>query len=1201
MASAKDSTVRGNDLILGLDWGSTSFRASLLVRQLKKLVTVWNPGTIQSHDERYQMGCFNAAIHLDNNGKAYVGEMMDDNRESWPSKWFLSSNHNGNPLVDLAVDHRRADGDAPEAARRDSVIRTALQDVIRAVFQGVQDFCKDGDFDYRPCYITAIAASIPDHWSGEEQETYEDLIKSVIDEFPVLQDARNDISFHKESMSMAHHLFHHPTKLNVVVEEINELDFKNQPTLLLFLDFGGHSMNGCMFSVLRKQGQRPSYFSVGETFGSAGGTQHWEREVSKHCDEWAESLRGLTLTSKQRSDLLTQFHFSIKRMRSANFDSLLLGTFIDSAAIDKSMTITVNPRKQNELFQRAFEEAFALAESKLKEAKRIDKNVRVVLTGGSAKSPALQARLFRACEELGVAKPFLFHENLGDKDSWGISKGAALARSSQISVRDFMKRGAAFGLQIGGPARNVDREFAWEDVAYLALDADMSRPAAVQTKKGERLRIVCHPFLQAEDDKWDFVPVSSCYDLIDLPEMPSGNWKFTLSLEDSGDETYLIIQRDKLEGTVGKRNTGVRGIFYRRIEDDHIFEELWSKNSPIWEAKRYGGGQIKSTITPFDDGPVYSPDAQCRGRRQVSAKFLFGDAKRLDSNHPLGAELDRRFRENDFKTLCKSGLKSIVKIVAKLIEDKSTWTHDEQDEYKALLKGAFTSKTIQQVLEHNLHFHTEVEAFAHYLMHNAHKYRAIFPKTGDTTILFLDFGGFSMSGCSFRARICPRGDGKARGDGEAAFFRLGDPFGAGGGTEHWEAFISEFCTQDTLEPDGPDRKKSFLTETLRGKLLESFHRQITESDVDTFQEMRLHVDIPATSDTNGCSIMVVVPKSVVKDTFEAAMKGPLDLAQKRINDLGRLYGASHQCRVVVTGGSARHLEIQRRLRQSCKEAGLKNEPIFAYDAANSRPAFNVARGAALATSKTVTVDEYLSNGAAFGIQMLQRDLHVPKQGSAGRVHSKNETWDDTAAILLDQRKNHSADITTSGTDRLKIICDPFHGRRNKAALLLAHDRCYDVVELPIPKKGRWRFTINSVRQGRDREHMFLQLSRRRLGRVPDETKELPVLHLHLYFDRTANCYLIYDGNGEIEDAHRGLAFTEDGELVACSSATISPQVDGAAPVPDATPQAKRTMKRTRKSAPMRRIPFTPTKRAKSAATSLSTNDKPSYEEARENP
>ncbi|KAK2752285.1 hypothetical protein CKAH01_17738 [Colletotrichum kahawae] len=274
---------------------------------------------------------------------------------------------------------------------------------------------------------------------------------------------------------------------------------------------------------------------------------------------------------------------------------------------------------------------------------------------------------------------------------------------------------------------------------------------------------------------------------------------------------------------LSKQVTGVRGIFYRRIEDDHIFEELWSKNSPIWEAKRYGGGQIKSTITPFDGGPVYSPDARCRGRRQVSAKFLFGDAQGLDSNHPLGAELGRRFRENDFKSLCKSGLKSIVKIVAKLIEDKcksegwevtgigvsipATWTHDEQDEYKALLKGAFTSKTIQQVLEDNLHFYTEVEAFAHYLMHNAHKYRAIFPKTGDTTILFLDFGGFSMSGCSLRARVCPRGDGKARGDGEAAFFRLGDPFGSGGGTEHWEAFISEFCTQDTLKPDGLDKKK----------------------------------------------------------------------------------------------------------------------------------------------------------------------------------------------------------------------------------------------------------------------------------------------------------------------------------------------------------------------------------------------------------
>ncbi|KAJ5002394.1 hypothetical protein K4K48_013377 [Colletotrichum sp. SAR 10_66] len=373
-------------------------------------------------------------------------------------------------------------------------------------------------------------------------------------------------------------------------------------------------------------------------------------------------------------------------------------------------------------------------------------------------------------------------------------------------------------------------------------------------------------------------------------------------------------------------------------------------------------------------------------------------------------ELDGCFQRDDFKKRCKDGLKSIIKIVAKGVEEKSTWTYDEQDEYKALLKGAFTSKAIQQVLERNLYFHTEVEAFAHYLMHNAQKYRAIFPKTADTTVLGLDFGGFSMY---------------------------------------------------------------------------------------------------------------------------------------------------------------------------CKDAGLRFKPIFAYDTANGSPAFNVARGAALATSKSITVNEYLSNGAAFGIQMLQRDLHVAKQVSGGRVASNNEVWDDTAAILFNQ-KHRFADITTSGTDRLKIICDPFHGRGNKAGLLLAHDRCYDVVELPIPKKGTWRFTVDSVRQGHDGERMFLQLSRRRLGEVSTKVR---VLHLELYFDRTANCYLIYDGNGKIDDAHRGLALTDDDQLVACSSATTSPQVEEAAPVPEGTPQAKRMMKRTRQMAPMARLPFTPTKRAKPVATS----------------
>ncbi|KAL3293236.1 hypothetical protein RB213_005232 [Colletotrichum asianum] len=41
----------------------------------------------------------------------------------------------------------------------------------------------------------------------------------------------------------------------------------------------------------------------------------------------------------------------------------------------------------------------------------------------------------------------------------------------------------------------------------------------------------------------------------DLQEPRSGHWKFTLNLEDFGDETYLVVQRDELEGAVGKRKS----------------------------------------------------------------------------------------------------------------------------------------------------------------------------------------------------------------------------------------------------------------------------------------------------------------------------------------------------------------------------------------------------------------------------------------------------------------------------------------------------------------------------------------------------------------------------------------------------------------------------------------------------------------------
>lgn len=70
----------------------------------------------------------------------------------------------------------------------------------------------------------------------------------------------------------------------------------------------------------------------------------------------------------------------------------------------------------------------------------------------------------------------------------------------------------------------------------------------------------------------------------------------------------------------------------------------------------------------------------------------------------------------------------------------------------------------------------------------------------------------------------------------------------------------------------------------------------------------------------GTSRFVHIGAQAIKDSFDAAMEGPLKLARERIEELGTIDGHSNH-RVVVSGGTSHHKD---EVRQMCVENSIKH-------------------------------------------------------------------------------------------------------------------------------------------------------------------------------------------------------------------------------------------------------------------------------------
>ncbi|KAK1712086.1 hypothetical protein BDP67DRAFT_490520 [Colletotrichum lupini] len=520
--------------ILGWDWGSTAIRVSLLTFQ----------GSHPGHDERYQKGAFNSALYLDGKGDVYLGERMDDSRIPTPSKELFSSNS-------AAINSFKAiNKNLNRGGIRSSqeLIDEGMDAIARAVLQQVQSYCQGGYLHGRvlsKVKILRVGLSYPAFWGHEERTFYEDIIRRVMSDFPDIFTTDTDVDFHVESLASAHNLFWNQRLHNEI------LRISDKPALLVFLDFGGYTLP--WLNLVRP--------------GTRGGTELWEQAFGKFAIEYLEKKLKSKLPPRERTQLLQNFHLHIKKLRSDKIKEMSLHV-TDPQNARRSLTVYLSEEEAEGCFLDGMKRPIELAKEKIAEAATLSNRVRVVVSGGSGKSSIVQAYIWEACRKAKIDDPFFFHENAGDKDSWNISKGAAIATATTMTGREFMERGAAFGIQVGhlkndgGSAwkRNqsavAKQAIFWQEEIEVTADATKSYPFTIWCSGKKWLKIVCDPFLQVSERREELT-ASLSYDVLELPPPKRGYWRFTHSIAYDGDAMILSLQRDYL-GTSKKARTVMR-------------------------------------------------------------------------------------------------------------------------------------------------------------------------------------------------------------------------------------------------------------------------------------------------------------------------------------------------------------------------------------------------------------------------------------------------------------------------------------------------------------------------------------------------------------------------------------------------------------------------------------------------------------------
>ncbi|KAK7928426.1 hypothetical protein PG985_005424 [Apiospora marii] len=366
------------------------------------------------------------------------------------------------------------------------------------------------------------------------------------------------------------------------------------------------------------------------------------------------------------------------------------------------------------------------------------------------------------------------------------------------------------------------------------------------------------------------------------------------------------MEKTKVPLGIDLGGTSVRAVFERHCVGDN--------SNTI--SSRFLPGEIPADIYPYDeDGLVYLNGASDHARRSVPAKYAFyaivGTSDESLEQNPLAKELIDHSREDTaFKQRLRKGLVELFKWIACLcrviceqhdyeidvigLSVPSQWTEDFKVLYKSIIVETFGDPI-------RVYFVCEIEALGHYL-HRNHKKKLLQPLDKLDVVLFIDFGGYDTNTCIFKTLYDEKDNPR--------FHLISGAKGAGGGSAQWECNMAQMAV-------GKDERR------LLPKLTNAIHDDLNIMKYSMKPYCNNHKYKFEGLNDEGTVRSFHIEAQAIKDSFDAAMEGPLKLARERIEELGTIDGHSNH-RVVVSGGTSHHKDLEDKVRQMCVENGIKH-------------------------------------------------------------------------------------------------------------------------------------------------------------------------------------------------------------------------------------------------------------------------------------
>ncbi|KAF6835285.1 hypothetical protein CPLU01_04365 [Colletotrichum plurivorum] len=452
----------------------------------------------------------------------YLGEAPDYGRRAIPLKYAFY-------ILTLERD-RVFDGEyslvTPLREHRDdpdfqSRLQEGLVDLLSAVHEEVVNQC-----DLHS--LKTIALSIPTQWTLEFEDVYKQIVLEV---FPLPGDS---ICFYTETESLAHVL---------MTENLKQILTGGDHDVFLFLDFGGHNMNGCIFNIVYNEDRKGSFYRIHDAFGKGGGSELWSYYVCQHFANVFRQRTGRLPNPSESEDMLRSFNPNKDRLGPHRSNGPL--------SPDGHRDIKLLEEDINDCFERGLREVLEEARRQIEVVSRMqgpDLKPMVIVSGGTARHSCVKARLKDMCNASGIERIIFVDEICNIRCSSGkIARGVAYAASNRITLEEFFQRGAAIGLQRKRlPTRGqTNSEQEWDNFTEHGCFFSLkdTRPWLFQATGNDEYRIICHPFFEARQGVTErTLNFDKCYNFLHLGELRNGRWQITFALTTVEGQTMLTFE-----------------------------------------------------------------------------------------------------------------------------------------------------------------------------------------------------------------------------------------------------------------------------------------------------------------------------------------------------------------------------------------------------------------------------------------------------------------------------------------------------------------------------------------------------------------------------------------------------------------------------------------------------------------------------------